>query len=624
MLRKGILSVILLLVLISNCSGSKEQLADNKNILILFSLQSTTPAYIVILEEVRNKLTREFGDNYNLHLEYLEMDRYPEGAFPPEKFQTYNQKYRDVKLDLLICIGINLITTLKANAENYLLDLPAVSFDYDFSNYGIRWDINVNDKTTVIPLKVEAGKSISAILKLLPETTYIYFITGVANGDQLFYSASQQEAKKIDSRVNVNFVTSSSMDEVLKLVRHLPAKSIIIVPRFTLDSKQINYYNTEAVRMISRAANAPVFTYTDMGFGEGAVGGYILSFHKAGLLISDAAIKILHGTDPKSISYQEKDYYENIFDWRELNRWNIAGSDRIPKGSTILFEEVHFFGKYRWIKIGGILFILLQTLLIINLVRMNRKQKMMTLQIRETENKYRELIREDRILRIGQLTASLSHELSQPLTAMLSTAQAGLRFLNEDNRDPELIKEILQHIVEDDKRAASILSSIRGMMKLEKREKERLNLNSLVNDVVAIFRTEVTSHNIELNLHLPEEPVYIFADGIQIQQVILNFVLNAIQSIEIAKAENRMITIMETLNKEYVTVAVRDFGEGIADKVKDKLFKPFVTSKKDGFGIGLSISQSIIHDHLGKIWAENKSDGGAEFSFSLKINRDGN
>jgi len=159
------------------------------------------------------------------------------------------------------------------------------------------------------------------------------------------------------------------------------------------------------------------------------------------------------------------------------------------------------------------------------------------------------------------------------------------------------------------------------MMKLEKREKELVNLNSLVNEVVTIFRSEAKVHNVEMNIHLPEEQINIFADGTQIQQVILNFILNAMQSIEYSKTNNRIINITESLNKEYVTLAVRDFGEGISEEVKDKLFKPFVTSKKEGLGIGLSISQSIIHDHDGKIWAENKQDGGAEFSFSLKIHK---
>ena len=242
------------------------------------------------------------------------------------------------------------------------------------------------------------------------------------------------------------------------------------------------------------------------------------------MITGDAAVKILKGTDPASIRYSEEDYYEYLFDWRELERWNITGSGRIPEGSIIMFEEVHFFGKYKWIITGGILFILVQTLLIISLVSMNRRQKMMALQIRETENKYRELVREERILQIAQLTASLSHELNQPLTAILSNAQAGIRFVNSGNNTPELMKEIFQNIVEDDKRTASILSSVRGMMKLEKREKERVNLNLLVNEVVAILGSEAKVHNVALNTKLPEEPVYIFADGTQIQQVILNFV----------------------------------------------------------------------------------------------------
>jgi len=621
MIKKRILSVILLFILISICSGQNEEVPEDKNILIFFSLQPSTPANRVILDGIRTKLTAEFGDHYNLHMEYLEMDRFPQGSFPTERIDLYNEKYRDVKIDLLICVGVNLVGTLKAHAENYLLNLPAVSLDYDVSEFGFPWDISLNDKTTTIAMKFEIDKTISTILELFPETNSIYFISGISALDQLLLTASKQEAKKLDSRIKSTFITGVSMDDVLKMVKHLPDKSIIIIPRFTNDNKQVNYYNTESVRLISTVANAPVFTYMDLGVGDGAVGGYVVSLSKAGLTTGDAAVKILKGDDPASIKYTEEDYYEYLFDWRELNRWNIAGSDRIPEGSTIMYEEVRFFGKYKWIISGGILFIVLQTLLIISLVRMNDKQKMMAVQIRETENKYRELIREERILQIAQLTVSLSHELNQPLTAILSTAQAGIRFIDSNNYTPDLLKEILQNIVEDDKRTASILSSVRGMMKLEKREKELVNLNSLVNEVVTIFRSEAKVHNVEMNIHLPEEQINIFADGTQIQQVILNFILNAMQSIEYSKTNNRIINITESLNKEYVTLAVRDFGEGISEEVKDKLFKPFVTSKKEGLGIGLSISQSIIHDHDGKIWAENKQDGGAEFSFSLKIHK---
>jgi hypothetical protein len=521
MIIKGIISIVIFFYLTGIGFGQTEPAGQSKNILILFSMQPTTLAYRVILEGIRSQLTKEFGDSYNLHVEYLETDRYAEGEYSKERFDMYNAKYRNVELDLLICIGINMVSILQQYAESFLLELPVISTDFDFSRYGIRWELSLNNKTVVIPIVIDAYKTISTILQLYPQVDSVYLVCGVSSSDQLQCAAAKHEMNKIKDSVSFTFLENVSMDEVLKRVKHLPGESIVIVPSFNADSKRVSYYNTESAWLISKSANAPVFTFTSMGFGDGAVGGYILNYDKVGLITGDAAVKILNGANTKSIKYTEIDYYQYMLDWRELKRWNILDSDRIPKGSTIMFEEIHFFGKYKWIITAGVLFIMLQTFLIISLVRMNRKQKLMTLQIKNSEIKYRELVREDWILQIAQLTASLSHELRQPLTAILSNAQAGIRFVNSGNNTPELMKEIFENIVEDDKRTASILSSVRGMMKLEKREKERENLNLLISELVAIFRSEANVHNVELNFQLPENPVYIFADATQIQQVIL-------------------------------------------------------------------------------------------------------
>ena len=122
---------------------------------------------------------------------------------------------------------------------------------------------------------------------------------------------------------------------------------------------------------------------------------------------------------------------------------------------------------------------------------------------------------------------------------------------------------------------------------------------------------------------MSNEPVFVFADRIQIQQVMLNFIFNASQSMKKNNISNRMIEINQSFDGDDVIVSVRDNGEGIDESIKEKLFKPFVTLKKEGMGIGLAICRSIIEDHEGKIWAENMPDGGAKFSFSLKILKDG-
>jgi C4-dicarboxylate-specific signal transduction histidine kinase len=261
----------------------------------------------------------------------------------------------------------------------------------------------------------------------------------------------------------------------------------------------------------------------------------------------------------------------------------------------------------------------LQSLFIVRLIKMHGNQKVLNKKIIEAENQYRQLYREDRILRLGNLTASLSHELNQPLTAILSMAQVGIRFIDSNNADPEMMKEIFLNIVDDDKRAASIIAVVRGMVKHEKREKEKVNLNNIIKQVLELFRRSSVEMKSSIYVEPANRPIYIIADAIQMQQVLMNLISNAQQSIEKTEYPNKTIIIDQSLENGTVTVSVRDFGKGIDDSIKNTLFKPFSTSRKEGLGFGLAICRSIIEDHQGTIWAENMPDGGAKFSFKLKI-----
>ncbi|MFI5236539.1 MAG: ATP-binding protein [Ignavibacteriales bacterium] len=615
-------SLILILLTFFFSFGYAQQTKETKTILILFGLSPAQPAYRPILDGIRQKLTEEFGDRIDLHMEYFEIENYPKNNYPKERFDMYNEKYKDFKLDLLICVGRNAVDVIKNHGESYFLNFPTISVDFDYSNLGFNNDLRLNDQTAVVGIKINIDKMISTALSIFPTTSSIYFIGGTTPFDKVMMSFAKESVQKTMKDKTFTFMTDLSMDKILHQVNSLPDQSIIFVPSFNTDSKMVTYYNPEAIRLISRGANSPVFAYSDMGFGEGSVGGYILSFIKVGLLSGQFAVKILNGADPNSFKVIEQDYYENVFDWRELLRWGIQDSELLPKESIILFKEINLVEEYKWIIGSVLLFVLLQSVLIGNLIRLNKNQKIMTKKIIESENRYREFLHEDRSLRLGQLTASLSHELNQPLTAILSTAQAGINFINSNQANPELLKEILQKIVDNDKRGASILSSIRGMMKLERREKEKVNLNALINEVIAVYNNEAVRHHNHLNVNLIHEPVYVTADGIQIQQVLLNLIFNASQALEKAGTSNKVITISNSIHLDEVIVSIQDNGSGIDETIKEKLFKPFITSKTEGMGIGLVICQSIIEDHEGKIRAENLPEGGAKFSFSLKISKD--
>jgi signal transduction histidine kinase len=619
---KFFIAAITVILLLNTASANSQQFKETKNVLIIFGLSPNQPAYIPLLNGIREKLDAEFYENCNLYMEYLDLRRYATGSFQQELFESINKKYGDIRLDLLICIGVNAVPTIRKFADRSLLELPTISMDLDFSDYGYVPDLRLNDKTTIVNMKLDLSKSIAYGIKLFPQSSNVYFFAGISPFDKQLLTIGKKWAEKNLQKKKVTYVTDLKMQEILDRVRKLPENSIVFIGSFNLDADSVDYNNPEAIRLISSQSNSPVFGYTDIGIGDGSVGGYIASFAEVGLFVGQAAVKILNGADPNSIKVSELDYYKYIFDWRQLKRWDQLKSDLIPAGSTITYEDISFVDRYKWI--GGVvlLFLVLQTLLIANLVRLNRNQKLMTKKNIDTENKYREFLHEDRSLRLGQLTASLSHELNQPLTAILSNAQAGINFINSNEATPELLKQIFQKIVENDKRGASILSSIRGMMKLETREKEKVNLNSLINEVAAVFHNEATKLNTELDVKLADIPVYILADGIQIQQVLLNFILNASQAMEEVNTSNKKITISNTIRNGDVIVSVRDNGKGLDEAEKEKLFKPFITTKKEGTGVGLVICRSIIEDHDGKIWAENMSDGGAKFSFSLKIIKD--
>jgi PAS domain S-box-containing protein len=237
----------------------------------------------------------------------------------------------------------------------------------------------------------------------------------------------------------------------------------------------------------------------------------------------------------------------------------------------------------------------------------------------------RELQRMERVSRMGELTASLAHELNQPLTAILSNARAALRFLQSDRLDLAELREILQDIANDDKRASDIIRGVRSMLKQEAMEQETIAINDMLRDMVSLFHSEAIIRNIELEMDLADPLPLVDVDRVQIQQVILNLIMNAAEIMSYSEPENRRI-ILKTrpIDHGTVQVAVRDFGPGIAEKDLDHIFDPFFTTKRSGLGMGLSISRSIIEAHGGRIWVKNNPDKGVTFYFELPVLSDSN
>jgi len=230
-----------------------------------------------------------------------------------------------------------------------------------------------------------------------------------------------------------------------------------------------------------------------------------------------------------------------------------------------------------------------------------------------------ELLHAGRISTMGELAGALAHEINQPLSAIMSNAQAARRYLAAATPDLEEVKEILNDIVKDDARAGDVVHHLRAHLKKTKTASEPLDLNLIFREVVGLLRSDAVIRDVKVSSELDPMLPLVQGDRIELQQVALNLILNAFEAMNEQPNGDRQVLIRTGLKDSRVLAAVTDNGNGIPIEDAEKIFKPFYTSKPQGLGMGLSICRSIINRHHGRLWAENNSDRGATFYFSLPV-----
>jgi PAS domain S-box-containing protein len=238
----------------------------------------------------------------------------------------------------------------------------------------------------------------------------------------------------------------------------------------------------------------------------------------------------------------------------------------------------------------------------------------------ELQRQREDLAHVTRVSLMGELTASLAHELNQPLTAILSNAQAAQRFLMNQAFNLDEVRDILKDIVEDNNRAAEIIRKIRALVRKEQLTFARLDLPAVIRDVLSLVRSDADLRNVQVDYQPGDRVPSVRGDRIQLQQVLLNLLLNAFDAMQECRTDQRRLSVrVHSDGVGLVDVAVRDGGIGLTNDKLDRIFEPFFTTKKEGLGMGLSISRSIVEAHGGHLWAENNQDRGATFHLVLPV-----
>lgn len=233
-----------------------------------------------------------------------------------------------------------------------------------------------------------------------------------------------------------------------------------------------------------------------------------------------------------------------------------------------------------------------------------------------------QVLHADRVARISVLSTSLAHELSQPLTAVLSNAQAGLRFMQQGEPALDELRDILEDIVRDDERAIAIINGLRAMLRRKSTVREYIVLAEAVAEALDLMHDEILRRGARYERDL-QQNCHVFADKVQIEQVILNLVMNALDALDARPAGQRQLRItVASDGDEQVRVAVRDSGRGLPAVPSERIFESFYSTKSQGLGMGLALCRSIIESHGGRIWASDNTDQGTSVQFMLPMARE--
>ncbi len=474
-------------------------------------------------------------------------------------------------------------------------------------------------QVTGVSMVYDIGRTLDLALALQPETKHAFLISGTSEIDLGWLTVYREQLARHAEGLDIQYLVGLTYEEMAARLATLPPGSVILGGTLFADRTGRAMIPSEIGTSLAAVANAPIYAPTEPYLGQGTVGGYMGTFDTAGMETAAILLKVLAGTPPTELPPHPTEALGYWVDVRTLERWGIP-EGRLPAGTSLLFHTPTLWEQYRLALFLTLALILLQSLLILALfVQTARRRRAET----AARASLADLARVTRRTTMGEMTASIAHEVNQPLAAIVANANAGLRWLSRPEPDMGEAVQALERISRDGQRAGDVISTVRGMFSSRDEQHRALNFARLVRDVLTLTEGEATAHEVVLRADLPTDLPRVMADRVQLQQVVLNLVMNAIEAMQSMPVVRRRLALSLSQEAGTLVLLVADTGPGIpADRVA-QVFQPFVSGKPGGMGMGLAICRSVIAAHDGSLAIERTGPEGTTFRVALPAVVDG-
>ena len=478
-----------------------------------------------------------------------------------------------------------------------------------------RWlrDKPLGENETAVAVANDFPRLIDDILHVLPETRNVFMVMGGAAIGRFWRGELNEAFSRFGDRVTFEWSDDMSLPDVMRHVAVLPPRSAIVYVTVGTDAQGGTYADEQVLADLHAAANAPMFASQSPIFGHGVVGGSMLLVEDLARRTADVATRLLNGEPAGGIRIPPAVPGKPMFDWRELKRWRIPES-RLPAESIVRFRSATLWDEHRATVLTAVGALVLQSFLIALLLYERRARQRAEIESRRNLSLAADANRRETV---STLTNSIAHEISQPLSAITYNAQALQLMLTGSHPAPEESMEILRDINTEAVLAKQILERHRAMLRGHQLQKTSIDLHAVIEETLALLAHDLRSRQIGVVLELSSVPCIIEGDQVFLEQVLVNLVRNAIDALEETPPTQRRLTIRSQLTPTGVEISVSDNGSGLAANIVGDLFTPFVTTKAQGLGIGLTIALRIAEAHGGKITASGNAEGGATFTVAL-------